>query len=120
MRLKINFECVAGGRSRRRTPRPGGSSAGSHWFFVRSSHCHPFVRSDLTRLCQFQPRQPQEVVGGRHKVTARLRAFEAAVAAAPQAANDLDPADDFLNPFAKALADRVTLLASLPDASSHR
>ena len=102
MSLKINFELVPVCKSRRRTYRSAGNL-----FFVRSSRFHSFGRPALTCPGQFQPRHPQQVVGARHKVTPRLRAFCSPIPAAPQAANHLDPTDDFFNPFANHLADPI-------------
>src|ERR1035438_5881748 len=103
MSLEISFEGVRVCKSRRRTRR---SSSGS-LYLVRSSCFHPFVRSALTNLRQFQPRHPQQVVSGGHKVTVGLRAFGSPIPASPQSADHLDPTNDLLDPFANDLTDPI-------------
>lgn len=55
-------------------------------------------------------RHSHQVIGGGHEVSKGLRSFDAPVAAAPQAANDFNPADDLLHPLADTLADGVSRL----------
>jgi hypothetical protein len=58
----------------------------------------------LSRVDQFQPRHSQQIIGSGDKVSDGLSPFYPQVTCSPKSAHRLDPAEDLLDPFAKAQA----------------
>ena len=100
------LRCVlAGTPARPRRPQRHGRSA--LWHFCAGAQALWLRSGNSVRAGQVQSRHPQQIVGPGHEVAPGLRPFPAPIPAAPQATHRFDPAKDFFDLLANALAGLV-------------